>query len=247
MTTHVITGFNPAGYIAYGKKFLETFDQFWPLDVHLTVVGEEPVHLPRGRFIPLFLCDGVEEFIGRHKADPVKCGRGGGEYNFRFDAVKFCRQGFIPRHVAQGLRDGDAMVWLDADVISFAKVPSDLIDRLLGDADLCYLGRRGIHSEIGFWACRLNDRSRLFLEHFWGAYHHDVLFDFAEWHSAYVFDQVRRLHEESCGLVTRNLTPNGGGHVWFQSELGKYTDHLKGDKRKAAGRSAERRTAIGMR
>jgi hypothetical protein len=239
MTTHVISGFHPAGYLQYGRKFLETFDRYWPRDIRLTVVGEEPVEMPRGRFVPLFACDGVEDFINRHKASPERCGRINGAYNFKFDAVKFCRQGFIPHHVGKDLRDNDIMAWLDADVHTFQKIPEGFVEQMLGDADVCHLGRLNFHSELGFWACRINDRTRLFLDHFAAAYRHDVLFDFAEWHSAFVFDEVRKLHEQR-GLVVKNITPNGGGHVWFQCDLGRYTDHLKGEKRKAAGASAER-------
>jgi hypothetical protein len=112
----------------------------------------------------------------------------------------------------------------------------------LGAHDLCYLGRQGMHTELGFWAVRLNEATRRFLAHFAEMFRSDAVFNLPEWHSAYVFDHVRRFHEtdRQYPIRTLNLTLRGQGHVWFQSPLGRYTDHLKGDRRKQAGRSLER-------
>jgi hypothetical protein len=40
----------------------------------------------------------------------------------------------------------------------------------------------------------------------------------------------------------KNLTPEGRGvnHVWHDSPLAEYMDHLKGPKRKQLGKSPER-------
>jgi hypothetical protein len=62
----------------------------------------------------------------------------------------------------------------------------------------------------------------------------DEVFALPEWHSAFVFDHCR----SKFSLRERNLTPNGTGHVWFQSPLAKYLDHLKGN-RKTMQRSPE--------
>jgi hypothetical protein len=74
------------------------------------------------------------------------------------------------------------------------------------------------------------------LKEFFDLYASDRIFHAKEWHSAYAFDLART----STGVEGHDLTPGGSGHVWFQCEIGRYTDHLKG-ARKARGRSAERR------
>jgi hypothetical protein len=61
------------------------------------------------------------------------------------------------------------------------------------------------------------------------------VFALPEWHSAFVFDWVRGIAQ----LDEANLTPEGRGHVWLQSPLARYTDHMKG-ARKALGYSPER-------
>ena len=246
MKTKVCSGFSPAGYVEYGKLFLDTFDRHWPDEIDLEVFTESPVEMPRGTCRSLWECDGVAAFIQRHKANPAQNGREISDrwsekykargYNYKFDAVKFCRQCFIPHAAAAGMDDGDILVWLDADVVSFNDVPRQFVDRLLGESDLIYLGRNRLHSEIGFWAVRINNRTREFLKMFAEIWKTDRVFALREWHSAFVFDHCR----DKCSLFPTNLTPNGSGHVWFQSPLRRYTDHCKG-QRKSLGYSPERK------
>lgn len=245
MKIQVCTGFSPKGYEEYGKRFLDSFEKHWPREIGLNVYVEQPVAAPFARVIPLAECGGVMDFIARHKDDPEKNGRKPndkwkerhkrGGYNFRFDAVKFCRQCFIPSHTARYMADGDLLVWFDADVLTFDTPPKGFLDSIIGDADLAYLGRTGMHSEIGYWSVRLNERTRSFVDLFAFMWRSDRVFDLAEWHSAFVFDHCRNVSR----MNEKNLTPNGRGHVWFQSPLGKYTDHCKG-ARKALGHSPER-------
>lgn len=240
----VCSGFHPAGFQQYGKRFLETFHRHWPAEVGLVVYTEEPVKVPRGECRSLWQCAGARDFYEQHKGVAEHCGRkprqGWREkdklrgYCYRFDSVKFFKQLMIPEAAAQGLPDDSLLVWLDADVFTFADVPASLVPDMLGDADVCYLGRPGTHSEIGFWAVRLNDRTRRFLYGLAEIYRSGAVFALPEWHSAYVFDHVRK-QDERYGLTGRNITPNGRRHVWFQSPLAKYADHVKGETRKQLG------------
>jgi hypothetical protein len=139
------------------------------------------------------------------------------------------------------MRDGDVLCWLDADVVTHSAPPAGWIESLLGDEDVAYLGRAPKHSEIGFWAVRLSEESRRFVQEFADLYATDRLFQLRTWHSAFAWDDARRW-AESHGLISaRDLTPGGDGHVWFQSPLKAHLDHLKGEARKRAGISAERR------
>jgi hypothetical protein len=236
----VCSGFSPDGYESYGKRFLETFDQYWPRDEFwLTLYVEQSVpRPPRCDLVGIYDCEGLGDFIARHSGTPAHRGRATERYNFRFDAVKFCRQLFFPEHRAKDLPDGEILVWLDADVVTFGDIPASLIEELLGDAHLCYLGRGQVHSEIGFWACRLNPTVREFLHNLAELYRSDQVFKLREWHSAFVFDHCRVI-AQAFGMNARDLTPGGRGHVWMTSRLANFMDHLKGDKRKALGKSWE--------
>jgi hypothetical protein len=243
----VCSGFSPRGYAEYGKRFLETFHNYWPKEIDLVVYGEKPVDMPRGEFRSLWDCHGAPEFLARHRNDAEKNGRKPrhgwrereikGGYCYKFDACKFFRQLFIPEGAAKGMDSGDILVWLDGDVITFADVPSDAIPKMMHGHDLAFLGRQGAHSEIGFWAVRITPEIKGFLSALAEIWRIDAVFDLPEWHSAYVFDHVRK-----CGKFSQiDLTPGGRAHVWFQSPLGKFSDHCKGEHRKRLGFSPERK------
>lgn len=264
MTT-VCSGFSPAGYVEYGRNFLDTFDRFWPKSVKLMCYVEtrgEEIPMPRGSYRSLWNCPGAAEFISKHKNNRAANGREPNTYwrekhiragyHFGYDAVKFCRQCFIPEEAATWLPDGELLAWSDADVLTLRPVPEDFVERLLGDGDICYLGREGTHPEIGFWAVRLNRRTRNFLIHFANMFrcppgsNVEEVFRLEAWHSAFVFDYVLKKHVAAGELVPVNLSPKGvvgNKHVWHQTELGRYLDHLKGDSRKRMGRSPERRAS----
>lgn len=242
MPVTVCTGWTGRGYDALGKQFVDTFRRHWPAGVGLTVYADE------GHDSSLTGCIGLGNFIARHKDNNAANGREpqvgwraaeiSKNYSFRTDAVKFATQLFIPEAAAKHLQDGEILVWFDADVVTFKDVPERFIEGLIGDADICYLGRPGTHSEIGFWAVRLSPLTRQFLSAMPNLYRSDRIFQLREWHSAFVFDHVRK----QFMMKEANLTPNGHNHCWVKSPLARYLDHLKG-KRKLIGRSPELRRA----
>lgn len=244
----VVSGFSPEGRIEYGDQFMRTFDRFWPADVRLQVYVEELTPVPRGGERSLWRCSGMHDFIERHHRDPRKTGRKpvtgwrpkhrDRGYCYRFDAVKFSRQCFIPEQAATEMADGDILVWLDGDVVTHKPVAPGMVEGLLGDADVCYLGRKNFHCELGFWAMRLNAETRRFLSEWAELWRSDRVFRLSEWHSAFTFEFMLGRFGT---LNKRNLTPEGTGHVWFQCEpLAASLDHLKGSTRKRKGRSPER-------
>ncbi len=261
MTT-ICTGWHPEAWDEYAYRFIDGIVEFWPEGTKVIAYVEDgPTIKGWSLTEPLCIearllwdCDGAHKFIWHNKKIPAHCGkqeckihkgwkakdhrRG---YTFRYDAVRFCKQMFIPEDAAKLLPDGEILAWFDADVVTFDHVPPDFIEQLLGENDLCYLGRNGYHSEIGFWAVRLNSHTRPFLESLAQVYRNGEVFNMDEWHSAFVFDNrlelLKRVNKE---IKILNLSPNGKGHVWFQTPLGDYTDHLKGPRKKL-GRSPERK------
>ena len=235
-------------YDRYGKNFVDTLDQYWPADVDLVVVSDRPLELPRGRVVPLARAVGLAECQARWRNDRRANGLGitgvrkvdpNGK-SWRHDAVKWAPQGFAPEVAVADLPDGEVVAWFDADVVTFKPVPKGFVEGILGDADLCHLGRKASHSEIGFWAMRLSPATRAFAADFAEMYRSDKCFELTEWHSAFVFDHCLGALRAAGGDV-KNLTPGQHGHVWFsEPTLSSCTDHLKG-ARKKIGHSAERR------
>lgn len=237
----VCSGFSPSGRTIYGERFLRAFDRNWPASVELQVYVEESTPMPRGAERSLWSIPGAREFHERHAQNLAAHGRVPQPrwkdrevrrgYSFRHDAYKFWKQILIPEAAAAGLQDGDLLVWLDGDVVTTAPVPEDFVPGLLGDADVAFLGRLNAHSEIGFWAIRISGRSRDFLSEIASFYRDDTVFDLPEWHSAFVWDHVRKV----AGMRERNLCPPGArGHVWPYTALARYTRHDKGMRKPAA-------------
>ena len=239
----VCTGWSPAGWLEYGQRFWQTFDRHWPANVRLLVYGEEQRALKslRGRtvsMLPLSSIEGCSDFLRRWKDRPVAHGREVlptwkascrmAGYNFRFDAWKFSRQGFIPLAAAEACNT-EFLAWLDGDVVTLRDVPPGLVEVMAPGKAVAYLGRAPKHSEIGFQLYRLPQAVRM-LRRFRDLYANDEIFRYPEWHSAYAFDLARK----ETNTPGQDLTPGGSGNVWEQSFLRGWTVHLKG-KRKAQG------------
>lgn len=241
----VLTSFSQRGFVEYGSRFLETFRQHWPAEVKLLIYHEGQPEL--GGYDLLSDVQSCSEFVKRHRDNLVIQGRMKAEthhwkkeclqagYNFRFDAYKFGRKVFAIEHASKLIKVGK-LFWVDADVVTFEKVTAEFLNRQLPD-HVCtsYLGRgKGYHSECGFVGYNLNQiRCHDFINVFASLYRNDTFMKLAEWHDSWVYDWVRT----QTGAPALNLSPPGAsGHVFIQSELGKYMDHLKGD-RKQVGRS----------
>jgi len=244
MSLTVITGAWGKHRADYARPFLASFEKHWPEEVRLILYSDGPIADPgRAEIRSLADCAGYTEFMERHGSSMLLRGASPDEprpwkasairdgYNFRFDAVRFAGQGFIPDDAAGRMLDGDVLCWLDADVVSHRSVPASFVEDLIGDADGAYLGRAPKHSEIGFWAMRLSEHARAMAMAFANAYRTDALLRLAEWHSAFVWDDARLWAERTLRLRMRDLTPGGSGHVWLKSPLAEYLEHRKGDRK----------------
>lgn len=194
--------------------------------------------MPRGAERLLWDIGGAREFHVKHVDNPAAHGRAPlprwkekerrGGYSFRFDAMKFWKQILIPGAAAADLADEDVLIWLDADVETVRPIGQIDILGLLGKAEVAFLSREPQHSEIGFWAVRLNARTRAFLADMAAIYTTGEVFGLPEWHSAFVWDVARR----RAGLQERNLCRRGArGHVWPMSPLARWMRHDKGPRK----------------
>lgn len=242
MGVTIVSGWDKRSYSKLGQQFLSTVEKYWPDDIRVGVYVDWALGHAHHPYKPLLECQGLAEFKARHKDNkdanglgapnarwkPVDLQKG---YCWRFDAVKFSTQLFIPEAASKHLPDGEIMVWFDIDVVFTAPIPKHFVEGLIGDADCVYLGRPPKHSELGFWAVRLSPVTRGLLTGIADLYRHDAVFQLAEWHSAFVFDDARRHWESEFGLRGKNLTPGGHGHVWPGCPLGRYSRHLKGKRK----------------
>jgi hypothetical protein len=245
----VVTSFSKEGYSLYGRKFLNTFYKFWPREIDLMIYHEGSYLDGRAKKINLF--EEVYDFLnfmGQYGSDLSLQGKAQipghrwksqwqqEGYAFRWDAVRFCRKIFAIRHAAQLVKKGK-LFWIDADVVTFDRVPAAFIDNLLPEKyALCYLGRlENYHSECGFVGYNLDHPvCKKFIDTFADTYLNGTFKRYAEYHDSYIFDHIRK----SLSIPSLNLVPHNvdRGHVWLSTDLARYMDHLKGN-RKTIGHS----------
>lgn len=253
----VVTSCSIDGWDKYARRFVETFEKHWPADIPLLVVSEdrevesriENIR-SRARFHYLFESPEANRFIGRHSPSDRAKGRvmlpgdvGWTEkkrmhgYNFRLDAYRFGKKVFAI-DLAARIVHGGLLLWVDADVVTFANVPRQFLEEQLPhDRALCCLDRGpGYHSECGFVGYNLDhDLGPAFIREFAKLYDSDAVFDLPEWHDSWVFDWLRR----RLGTPTRAIPHKSKKQPFINSALGRYMDHMKGDS-KYLGKSPSR-------
>lgn len=240
MGVQVVTSFSFAGWQAYGRKCIDTFHKFWPRDIVLHVVSEDVFMLPQSILDhrELYMWNlmqslpAAEAFYMRHKANDACRGKQRGGYSFRHDAWKFSKKVFAIKLIADCIIGGnkkDRLIWLDADTVTFAPVPLEMLNRMPPDNfALACLDRQKYHSECGWVAYNLANADAVrFINNFAGLYTNDAVFKLAEWHDSWVFDYLRKqLHTPTYSIPHKHA-----GHPFVYSELGNYMDHLKGARK----------------
>jgi hypothetical protein len=146
---------------------------------------------------------------------------------------------------ADALYDHDGVgVWLDADCVTFRKVPDDLIEQQLSGAYLACYQRTGLYTETGMWImdCR-HPEHRAFLDEWRNWYFSERYKKLGQWHDCMTLDETIRAFVKAGKIKVHNLSGEHHKtmHPQAKTELGKYIDHCKGD-RKTAGISPENKS-----
>ena len=254
----VITTFNQQGLEKYGQRMISTFEQFWPNSVDLVVYTEKckpHITKPNVRCIDLIAnSKHCKRFIKRHKDNPEANG-GLGPHNehiwkpnkhFKWQGLRFSYKVFSIYHAMQYI-DTEWVIWLDADTLTHSKITESFLDSVSPkDCVVTHLGRgEKYHSECGWVGYnKTNPMTMQFVEDFANMYKKDTMFDYPEWHDSYLFDVQRKIYRDNKGAHFYNLNPDPdlkgfAGHPFINSDLGKYMDHMKGD-RKELGHSEPR-------
>ena len=246
----VITTMSQSGYGQYGKRMIETFDKHWPQSIKLQVYYEwmptNKAFSDRVEWIDInYACPKLQEFKQRHNSNPhangIKPGSDpNGKYSYLWDAVKFAHKSYCVSHAALNA-NSDLVVWLDADVVTHSAIPEGFVESLLPQDHYCaYLGRQKIYPECGFVIYDTRSvYNQQFMEDWQDMYRTDSLFNEIEYHDSYLFWILQKKYT-ARGMQSFNISEGHphipGGHVFINSPLGAYMDHLKGT-RKITGRS----------
>lgn len=255
----VITSFNWAGYQRYGKKFIESWLEFWPKTIRLIVYYEgkefEDFEFPTGvSWRPIEEVEFLADFMETVNRFPITQGIVGDHYDINFDA-RMGRKTFMQVHTARRL--GGKVFWMDADSLTYKHVPEAFLDSCLPDDKFCcYLGRDGWYfTESGFIGFNAeHPMAKKFFRDYVHLFISGVFLTLAPqfnqerqyvgggWHDCIAFDTIRfvRISEGHGGEfvnMSRHV-PTGTMHPMANSAIGKYVHHLKG-ARKDTGRLKE--------
>ncbi len=234
MKQRVITLMWGTAWERYGQKFTETFREFWPDNVELVIVTDKTLPIDWATQISLGRIPGYQFFMDECRDRPLANGIGHRRrktskrdgVSWKHDAVKWAPQGLCAVAGLDGMKDGDLLTWLDADVMTKASIPKGWSNVLLDGCDIACLQRADQPSEIGFWAMRVGSKTRKVIEAFNTYYADLTVFNLREWHSGFVFDAAILTVPT---VTVRNLVPKGRrGNVWVHTPLNQYMWHLKG-------------------
>ena len=234
----VLTSCHAAGWEQYGRRMVETFDRFWPADVPLYLYAEQfqPDHSrPMVRRLPAWLT----EFKARHAGNARAHGLIDGNYDFRYDCVRFAHKVAAVTDAARSV-EADVLVWADADIVTHAPVGTDWLTTLFPPGPyIAWLDRDQHYPECGFYMLRCSHPAHREIMTAWQQlYETDTVFEMGETHDSHVLHQLL-LKAESEGLIsTHSLSgeTRARSHPFINGPLGTRLDHLKGP-RKVLGRS----------
>jgi hypothetical protein len=260
----VVTTFHKPGLDLYGQKFIDTFSKHVDKKVKLIVYAEgcTPINPDPDQITILdqpSVLPKLVSFKERWKDVPKANGippddikrRRPRDYNklFKWDAIRFANKVYAVFD-ACARRVGTWVVWMDADSYIHSPWSYDDFKKLLPDNKyITYVGRgKGTQTwpECGFYGLNMNHPlCHSFLQEFERMYEDadNGIFKLEEWHDSFVFGEVLKHFKAfnaeldySAEMYLKEAATGGGGHPLINTELGKYMDHLKGD-RKAQGRS----------
>ena len=260
----VVTTFHKPGLDLYGQRFLDSFAENVDKRIKLLVYAEDcsPVVNDTDQIIILDakqvlpkLTAFKERWGNVPKAngippDDIKARRPR-DWNkkFKWDAVRFANKTYAVYDACE--RSNDWCVWMDADTYVHSDWTYEQFIKLLPDTSwITYVGRgKGSQTwpECGFYGLNLNDSvCKSFLDEFERVYEdaEHGIFKMEEWHDSYVFGQIvnqmKQIHpnvlDYSAEMYLKEAKTGGGGHPLINTVLGKWIDHMKGD-RKNVGKS----------
>lgn len=178
-----------------------------------------------------------------------KGGRDKNKGSYLWAAVRFANKVFCVVNGVRNSKDYDYVVWIDADTFTFRPVPLDFFKSLLpADTMVTYLGREnpklldgGKYPECGFVGYNLKHTEvQNFVNEWEQLYVTDDVFKLLEWHDSFVFWHLTKKYQNQKSVKVNDIgywKGVRGHHVFVNSELGQYMDHMKG-KRKKIGSSA---------
>lgn len=239
MTEIVVTSFSAEGAELYGRRMVQSYLAHWPMAREPLVVYLDAPLVPPLPVEERWTRD-LAEWVAcrrRWQDDPVLHGRSTPErplnkpYKYQWDLARFSVKPFVWRDAARRLGRG-VLTWLDGDTVTRHRVPPGWTTKLLGDADVAFLGRGGMHPETGYVGFRIPEALPL-LEWCCATYTTGRFQTIYGWTDCHIL----RAGLAAVPVRARDLTSHlydGHSHIWPVSPLARYLTHLKGKQKRKA-------------
>lgn len=154
--------------------------------------------------------------------------------SWEFDIIRFSNKVFA---AYDAFYDYDGLcVWLDADCVTYRKLPKKVIEEQLPEGAFMGLFRRaGLHTETGFWVMDgSHPEKKAFLDTWVQWFETGRFRSLHQWHDCTTLDATAKLFEKDGRIKVHNLSGEASKemHPICFVELGKYIDHTKGARKK---------------
>lgn len=219
-----VTTFSPEGYNEYGERFLHSYVKHVKIPLVAYVEDTPPFKHQLIEYRDIYGIPDLSSFLNHAKSYKTP--------NYLYDAGKFSHKAYAQIDCLEK-NPKEEIFWLDADVVFFDDVSEWELKGYLKNVCLAFLGRN-TYSECGFIGFDTGHKHfPMFLSHYRDMYYKRRIFELQHWTDCHAFDHARR------GIASNDLTGGTGmQHVWCESPLAKFSDHIKG-KRKQIGASPE--------
>ena len=251
-----ISSMNIKLYEQYGKTFLEEFDKFAGHNIKLLNIFEnlDNTNFDTNKIKNINFDDEKHKKFMKYFGNLYEAGglritlfNENGQKkinlsnNFRFNAIKFSYKVFAVNYSLNYLSDEDFLIWTDADLRCKKEFnSSDLIQFMPEENQLMsYLGRTEFpperpYSECGFLGFNVkHSQFKNYLYRMADVYNSGEIFSHEEWHDSWIWDQVRN-EFEAKGVKFKNISGEKYQkieHPFVNCDLGKFFDHLKGNRK----------------
>lgn len=222
MNRKIITTLGPGGWEVYGKRFVESFQAFWPKDITLEIYcHDHGGKLPSYPGVVFKELDHTQTFK-KLKGVLGQQANNGPMLEYSFKAVALT-QAVTP--------DLDWIGFVDADTETMQPVDNRLLDDLFdNEYDLTYLYRKSVRESEGSWFA-FNLRTvagASLLTDYWGLYDSLDFMNYIKKHDNAILDRLVVVHK-AHGLRVKNLAEGALGlDAFHQSTLGAFMIHYKG-------------------
>ena len=194
----------------------------------------------------------LDEIPGGVRRSPKLATEGGldaKKESYLWNAVKFSYKVSCVTHAVKTYTNYDYVIWLDDDTYTFRNIPINFIESLCpNDTLVTYLDRENNRGSNKYPECGLvcynikHSMVQNFINDWEKLYTSADVFQLLEWHDSYVFWHLTKEYREKYSAKVHAIGYSAGvkgHHVFVNSELGKYIDHFKGDRKNAKSSKAD--------